>query len=357
MLGFARKQASLLGVDIGSTAVKLIELSQGAGPSAKRYRVETFTLEPLPENAVVERKVVDVGAVGRAVRRAVAKSGTKTKRAACALADSAVITKVIAVAASLSDADMEAQVQLEADQSVPYPLEEVNIDFDLIGPSASNPDTVDVLLAASRRDNVDDHVAVLKQAGLSAAIIDVEAYAMENACALLLDRGGDVRQDQTVAVADVGATTMTLHVLRGGKVIYTREQNFGGNQLLDAVERRYRLGRSQAVERLQHKRLPESFVPEVLRPFEDAVAQQIARALQFFYSASTRHRTDQVLLCGGGARLEKIDDLVAERLGVPVSVADPVAPMAVGPGVDSEALTQAAPSMMVATGLALRAFD
>ncbi|WP_295541649.1 pilus assembly protein PilM [uncultured Thiohalocapsa sp.] len=357
MFGFARKQASLLGVDIGSTAVKLIELSRGVGPAAQRYGVKAFTLEPLPANAVVERKVVDVDAVGRAVRRAVAKSGTKTKRVACALADSAVITKVIAVAASLSDADMEAQVQLEADQSIPFPLEEVNIDFDLIGPSANHPDTVDVLLAASRRENVDDRVAVLKLAGLSAAIVDVEAHAMENACALLLGRGGDGQQDQTVAVADVGATTMTLHVLRGGQVVYTREQNFGGNQLLDALERRYQLARSQALERLQNQRLPESFTPDVLRPFEDAVAQQIARALQFFYSASTHHRTDRVLLCGGGARLEKIDDLVAERLGVPVSVADPVAPMAVGPGVDPGALARAAPSMMVATGLALRAFD
>ncbi|MBK1633037.1 pilus assembly protein PilM [Thiohalocapsa halophila] len=357
MLGFARKQHSLLGVDISSTAVKLIELSQTAGTAAELYRVEALTIEPLPANAVVEKKISDINAVGQTIQRAVARAGSKTKRAACAVAGSAVITKVIAMAASLSDAEMEAQIQLEADQYIPYPLEEVNIDFDLIGPSASNPDMVDVLLAASRRENVDDRVAVLEVAGLTAAIVDVEAYAMENACSLLLGRFEDERQDQTVAVADVGATTTTLHVLHDGKIVYTREQNFGGNQLLDEVERRYGLARAQALERLEENRLPANFASEVLGPFKEALAQQIARSLQFFYSASTFNRTDQVMLCGGAARIDRIDELVEERLGFPVSVANPFAPMAVGPGADPEALAKAAPSMMIATGLALRAFD
>jgi type IV pilus assembly protein PilM len=357
MFGFARKQRSLLGVDISSTAVKLIELSQTAGTAAELYRVDAFTVEPLPANAVKEKKIADVDAVGQTIRRAVAKTGTKTKRAACAVAGSAVITKVIAMAASLSDSEMEAQIQLEADQYIPYPLEEVNIDFDLIGPSASNPDMVDVLLAASRRENVDDRVAVLEIAGLSAAIVDVEAYAMENACSLLLGRFEQERQDQTVAVADVGATTTTLHVLHDGKIVYTREQNFGGNQLLDEVERRYGLAPAQALEELEANRLPANFTTEVLGPFKEALAQQIARSLQFFYSASTFNRTDQVMLSGGAARIDQLGELVKERLGFTVSVANPFAAMAVGPGVDPEALMRAAPSMMIATGLALRAFD
>ena len=357
MFGFGRKQRALLGVDISSTAVKVIELSQTDGATAELYRVDAFMIEPLPVNAVVEKKISDVDAVGQAIGRAVAKSGTKTKRAACAVAGSAVITKVISMPTTLSDAEMETQIQLEADQYIPYPLEEVNIDFDLIGTSQNNPEMVDVLLAASRRENVDDRVAALELGGLSAVIVDVEAYVMENACALLLGRFDDERQDQTVAVADVGATTTTLHVLHDGKTVYTREQNFGGNQLLDEVERRYGLARAQALERLEDNRLPENFATEVLGPFKEALAQQIARALQFFYSASTYNRTDQVLLAGGAARIEKIDELVEERLGFPVSVANPFGPMAVGPGVDPGALAKAAPSMMIATGLALRAFD
>jgi type IV pilus assembly protein PilM len=357
MFGFGRRQTSLLGLDISSTAVKLVELSQTSGAAAELYRVDAFTMEALPVNAVVEKKIADVEAVGQSIQRAVARAGTKTRRVACAVAGSAVITKIISMPASLSDAEMETQIQLEADQYIPYPLEEVNLDFDLIGASPGNPEMVDVLLAASRRENVDDRVAALELAGLTAEIVDVEAYAMENACGLLLGRFDDERQDQTVAVADVGATTTTLHVLHDGKTVYTREQNFGGNQLLDEVERRYGLARAQALERLEQNRLPENFATEVLGPFKEALAQQIARALQFFYSASTFNRTDQVILAGGAARIDKIDELVEERLGFPVSLANPFAPMAVGPGVDPVALTAAAPSMMVAAGLALRAFD
>jgi type IV pilus assembly protein PilM len=261
------------------------------------------------------------------------------------------------MAASLSDAEMETQIQLEADQYIPYPLEEVNIDFDLLGPSANNPDMVDVLLAASRRENVDDRVAALEIGGLSAEIVDVEAYAMENACALLLGHFDDERQDQTIAIADIGATTTTLHMLHDGKTIYTREQNFGGNQLLDEVERRYGLARPQALERLQDGPLPENFVTEVLGPFKEALAQQIARALQFFYSASNYNRTDQVMLAGGAARIDRLDELVEERLGFPVSVVNPFSAMALAPGVDPTLLARASPAMMIATGLALRAFD
>jgi len=357
MFGFGNKQHALLGVDISSTAVKLIELSQINGTTAELYRVEAFMVEPLPPGAVVERKISDVDAVGQAIGRAVAKSGAKTRRAACAVAGSAVITKVIAMPASLSDAEMEPQIQLEADQYIPYPLEEVNIDFRLLGASPNNPDLVDVLLAASRRENVDDRVAALAIGGLSAEIVDVEAYVMESACALLLGQFDDERQDQTIAVADVGATTTTLHVLHEGKTLYTREQNFGGNQLLDEIERRYGLARAQALERLEENRLPENFATEVLGPFKEALAQQIARTLQFFYSASAYTGADQVLLAGGAARIDKIDELVEERLGFPVTVANPFGAMAIGPGVDSAALAKAAPSMMIATGLALRGFE
>jgi type IV pilus assembly protein PilM len=357
MFGFGRKQQALIGVDVSSTAVKLVELSQTAGMAAEPYRVDAFAIEPLPANAVVEKKISDVEAVGQTIQRAVAKSGTRTKHAACAVAGSAVITKVISMSADLSDAEMAAQIQLEADQYIPYPLEEVNLDFDLIGPSSNDPDMVDVLLAASRRENVDDRVAVLEAAGLTAKIVDVEAYAMESACALLLGHFDRERQEQTVAVADVGATTSTLQVLHGGKTVYTREQSFGANQLLDEVQRRYGLARAQALARLDESRLPEHFASEVLRPFAEALAQQIARALQFFYSASAFNRTDQVVLAGGGARIQKIAGMVEERLGFAVSVANPFAPMAIGMGVDPVLLAKAAPSMMTATGLALRAFD
>jgi type IV pilus assembly protein PilM len=356
MFGFGRKNRALLGIDISSTAIKLIELTRSTAVIADPFRVVAFAVEPLPVNAVVEKRLADVDAVGQAIRKAVLKSGTSAKRAAVAVSGSSVITKVITMADGLSESEMEALIQLEADQYIPYPLEEVNIDFDVLGPSSSGVDMVDVLLAASRRENVDDRVAALEMAGLAAEIVDVEAYAMEDACSLLLGYLGDGAQKQTVAVADVGATVTTLHVMQNGASVYTREQNFGGQQLLDEVQRRYRLTPEEALGRLTSGDLPEAYQTEVLGPFKDALAQQIARARQFFYSSSRFDRTDHIILAGGCARISGVDQVVEARLGCPVTIADPFQHMSMEPHVDSAGLAQAAPTMMTAVGLALREF-
>ncbi len=357
MFGLGRKNKPLLGIDISSTAIKLIELSQSAGATAALFRVETFALEPLPSNAVVEKKIADADAVGQCIQRALTKAGTRTRRAAVAVSGSAVITKIISMSGALSDAEMENQIQLEADQYIPYPLEEVNIDFDVVGPSQTSPDLVDVLLAASRRENVDDRVNALEIAGLTAAVVDVEAYAMENACRLLLGARGDERGEQTVAVADVGASTTTLHVLHEGQVVYTREQNFGGLQLADEVQRRYGLPREQATQKILDGDVAENYDTEVLAPFKEALAQQIGRALQFFYSGTTFNRVDRIVLAGGAASIRKIDELVEERLGLPTMVANPFVHMSLSPRVRAQELMREAPAMMIAVGLALRGFD
>ncbi len=356
MLIFGRKNRALLGLDISSTAIKLLELSHASGATAELYRVESFAVEPLPLNAVVERKIADVEAVGQAIQKALLRSGTTAKRAAVAVSGSSVITKIISMSAALSEAEMENQIQLEADQYIPYPLEEVNIDFDIIGPSENGNDMVDVLLAASRRENVDDRVAALEIAGLKTEIVDVEAYAMENAYALILDDAAESRRDHTVAIADVGSATTTLHVLHNGSTVYTREQNFGSHQLLDEIQRRYGLSRDQALLRLDAGDLPETYRFDVLGPYTEALVQQIARALQFFYSASTFNRADQIVLAGGSARIARLQDLVEDRLGFPAAVADPFSRMAIAPGVDEKALLRTAPAMMIAVGLALREF-
>lgn len=357
MFGFRSKKQAMLGIDISSTAVKLIELSQNPGATAALYRVETFAIEALPTNAVVEKKIADADAVGQSIQRAVLRAGTKAKRAAVAVSGSAVITKVISMSASLSDAEMENQIQLEADQYIPYPLEEVNIDFDVLGPSQNSPEMVDVLLAASRRENVDDRVSALEIAGLTAAVVDVEAYAMENACSLILGGRGDEHADLTVAVADIGASTTTLHVLHDGQVVYTREQNFGGQQLIDEVQRRYGLPREQATQKILDGDVAENYDTEVLGPFKEALAQQISRALQFFYSGTTFSRVDQVILAGGAASIRKIDELVEERLGLRAIVANPFTQMSLSPRVRAQELMREAPGLMVAVGLALRGFD
>ncbi|MBK5966597.1 pilus assembly protein PilM [Thiocystis minor] len=358
MFGFSRKNSPLLGIDISSTAIKLVELSKSTGTASTLFRVEHSAIELLPLNAVVEKKIADPELVGQSIRKTLVKAGTKTKRAAIAVAGSAVITKVISMSASLSDAEMESQIQLEADQYIPYPLEEVNLDFEVIGTSSASPEMVDVLLAASRRENVDDRVAALEIAGLTAIVVDVEAYAMENACSLLLMKSpADEGNHRTVAIVDIGAATTTLHVLHKGQIIYTREQNFGGQQLKDEVQRRYGLSREEATQKILNGDVSETYEAEVLNPFKEALAQQIGRALQFFYSGTTFNRVDQILLSGGPASIRKIDVLVEDRLKLPTVVANPFSQMSLSPSIQSQELMREAPAMMVAVGLALRGFD
>jgi type IV pilus assembly protein PilM len=358
MLGFLRRKKPLLvGLDISTTAVKLLELSRSAGKTGTLYRVESYGVEPLPPNAVVEKNIADVEAVGETIVKVLKKSQSKAKLAAVAVSGSAVITKTIAMPASMSDSEMEAQIQLEADQYIPYPLEEVNIDFQVIGPSEKHPDLMDVLLAASRSENVDDRVAALELAGLTAVVVDVEAYAMETACTQLLDQFPEGGAEQTIAVADVGATTTTLNVLHGNKTIYTREQNFGGRQLTEEIQRRYGLSREEAGMAKRQGGLPDNYGPEVLEPFKEAMAQQINRSLQFFYSSSAYNSVDHLVLAGGTASIPAVDELVEERIGVPTAIANPFANMSVANRVKPQRLSNDAPALMIAVGLALRAFD
>ena len=349
-----KSQAPLVGVDISSTAVKLLQLSRGG--TGVGYRVEHYAVEPLPPNAVVEKNIVEVEAVGDAIRRAMARSGSKARHAAAAVAGSAVITKIIPMAADLDEEDMESQVELEAVNYIPYPIEEVNLDFEVLGPMPGNPEMVQVLLAASRAENVEMRASALELGGLTAKVMDVEAFAVENAFGLLAD-SLNLRRDGLAALVDVGATMTTLNILRNGRSIYSREQVFGGKQLTDEVMRRYGLSYEEAGLAKRQGGLPESYEIEVLEPFKEALVQQISRLLQFFYAGSEFNRVDQVVLAGGCASIPGVAEMVEEQIGVPTVVANPLAHMTLGPRVQAHALAQDAPALLIACGLALRSFD
>jgi len=353
MFGLTRKNSPLLGIDISTTPIKLIELSRTATTPAPRFRVEHYAIEPLPSTAIVEKKIVEHEMVSEGIRRALTRSGTKTKRAAVALAGALVITKVINLPATLKDAEMEAQIQLDADQYIPYPLEEVNLDFNVIGPSPSDPALVEVLLAASRHENVDDRVNVLEMAGLTPQVVDVEAYAIKHACSRLLG----LKEADILGIVDVGASTTTLHVFSAERIVYAREQNFGGRQLREEVQRRYGLTEEQATQKIRDGNVADTYEIDVLNPFKEALVQQIGRALQFFYSGTTFSHVDRILLVGGSAGIPGVDTLVEERLKIPTTVANPFSQMSFAPRVDSKSLMREAPGMMVAVGLALRGFD
>jgi type IV pilus assembly protein PilM len=350
---FKRTQPPLLGLDISSTAVKLLELSRGGS----RYRVESYAVEPLPPNSVVEKNITDVDAVGEAIRRAVKRSGTRTRDVAAAIAGSSVITKVIPMPAGLGEDDMESQIELEADQYVPYPLEEVNLDFEVLGPSDKNPDMVDVLLAACRSENVDLRNAAVETGGLHTRIMDVESFASENAFALLTEQLPDQGVEKTIAVIDIGATMTTLNVMHDLKSVYTRDTVFGGKQLTEEIMRRYGLSYEEAGMAKRQGGLPDNYQTDVLEPFKEAMTQQASRSLQFFYSSSAHNRVDHIVLAGGSASIPGMDEMIQDKLGVETSIANPFASMSLSARVKPQTLSNDAPALLIACGLALRSFD
>ncbi|MDB6061319.1 MAG: pilus assembly protein PilM [Verrucomicrobiaceae bacterium] len=350
---FGKKRTlPVLGVDISSSSVKLLELSR----SGDQYRVESYAVASLPPNAVVEKNIAEVEAVADVLRTAHGRAKTKIKAVAVAVAGSAVITKLIDMPSGITDDAMETQISLEADQYIPYPLDEVALDFEIQGPSVNNPDQVEVLLAACRRENVDSRVDALDLAELSPKVVDVEAYAVERAFKLCQSQF-DYDEESVVAIVDIGATMTTLSVLVGGNTVYTREQLFGGRQLTEEIQRRYGLTVEEAGLAKKQGGLPDDYEHDVLDPFKDAVVQQITRSLQFFFSSSQYNDVDHILLAGGVASMAGLSELVQERLGTVTSVANPLARMAVASRVDAAALSNDAPSLMIACGLAMRSFD
>ncbi len=348
-----KKKPPLIGIDISSSAVKVLELEK----SGDHYRVERYAVEPLPQNAVVENAITDVEQVANGVERAVRRSGTRCRHAAVAVAASHAITKIITMPAGLSEAQLESQLEMEADHYIPYPLEEVNLDFEVLGPSASNPNEDEVLIAACRKEVVDDYIAVIQRPGLVPTVVDVESFAMESAYGLIAQHLAGGGMEKTVAILDFGATTMHVNVVHNNRSVYTRDHAFGGRQLTEEIQRRYGLSYEEAGLAKKVGGLPDNYQTEILHPFMEAMCQETLRALQFFYSSSSFNSVHQVLLAGGCAQIPGVDELIANRTGLPTIVANPFASMSLASRIKPQMLANDAPSLMVACGLAMRSFD
>jgi type IV pilus assembly protein PilM len=349
---FSNPSKPMVGLDISSSAVKLVELSR----SGDGYKVEAYRVLPLPANTVVEKNIADLDALSETIESVVKRSGSKLKDTIAAVSGSSVITKEIELPAGLTELQMEMQIEVEADQYIPYPMEEVAFDFDVIGPVENNPELVKVLLAACRQENVEHRRQALEMAGLQPKVIDVEGFAVERAYKLMegqLDQVGD----QVVAIADIGATMFTFTVLVDGKTIYSREQLFGGKQLTEEIQRRYGLSWEEAGEAKRKGGLPEDYESEVLEPFKESLIQHITRSLQFFYSSSHFNYVDQLFLAGGVSALEGLVDEVEQAIGLPAAVANPLANMQLSKSINASAIANDAPALLLAVGLAMRSFE
>jgi len=353
MSWFNRKQNTVLSIDISTSAVKLLELSR----MGTRYKVESFAIAAFPQDAIADKNIVNVDVIAETIKVALKRSDTKLKRATVAVSGSAVMTKIITLPGSLNDDEMEGQIMIEADQYVPYSLDELNFDFEVQQVNENNPEMVDVLLVASRKENVADRVEALLKAGLKTDIVDVESFAMENAFSLLTEQFADSKGAHTVAIADIGATVASLNVLHNGKLVYTREQGFGGKQLTEEIQRRYGLSYEEAGLAKRHGGLPDNYTADVLEPFKKAMVEQIQRSLQFFVSSSANREIDSLVLAGGCASIPGVNKLIEKSIGVPVYIANPFINMTLSNKIKTHTLSNDAPTMMIACGLALRSFD
>lgn len=349
---FKRSAPPLIGVDIGTSSIKLMQLSK-AGSS---YRVEHMAVEALPEGAFAEHSIQKVEEVSAAIRTAIKRSGSKAKHCALSVSGSAVITRVINLPSELEEDEIEGQIEIEASQYIPYPRDEVSLDFEILGPSPRNANLVEVQLAASKTENVETRQAVADLAGMTAEYVDVEAFAMVNTFELIRKREG-IADSEVMAVFDIGDARSALNVIRGDRSIYYREHPFGGRELVEETMRRYGLEAEQAKFWKRDDEEPAGFEDEVLEPFRQNVIQQIGRALQFFSSSRDYAAINTLYLAGGGGSIRGLAETVAAELGLNAEVADPFKGLKLAPRINADLLERTRPVMVTACGLALRGVE
>ncbi len=351
---FSPRSKSLIGLDITTSSIKLLELAT----SGKTHQLECYAAEATPPNSINEKSIVDADAVGEVIRRAVKRSGSNTQNVAIAISGDAAITKVIQMPANLSENDLEGQVEIQADQYIPFPMEEVSFDFEVMGSSENDPEMNDVLLVATRTENVEQRRAAVEAAGLTVKVIDVEAFALENACTLLSHQMPDGGHDHLISIIDFGASNTTFSVLQDMRVIYTRDISFGGQQLTEEIMRSYGLSLEDAGRAKKEGGLPSNYQPEVLDPFIDDMTQQVSRSMQFFLaSAGGRDQPEQILVLGGCANIPGVADVISSKVGVPTEIGDPLGHMKVSSKAKAQGVHGDATALLTAFGLALRSFD
>jgi type IV pilus assembly protein PilM len=351
---FKTRSPALIGIDIASTSLKLVELSE-AGKGT--YRLERYAIEPLPRDVVTDGNIANLDQVSDALKRAWKRLGSRNRHVALALPAAMVITKKIIVPSGQKEEDLELTVEAEANQYIPFALDEVNLDFRVLGEAPNNPEEVELLIAASRKEKVEDRVAIAEAAGLRPRVMDVESYATQEAFRLITPSLPANGRDQNIALVDMGAHVTHFYVLRNHQFLFSRDQAFGGNQLTQDIQRAFNLSPEEAESAKKNQGLPENYDSDVLQPFMETLTLEITRALQFFFTSTAYNQVDQIVLTGGCALLPGLDELVAKRAGVATVVGNPFAAMQTSDRIRPRQLAQDAPLLMIATGLALRSFE
>ena len=355
--GFKSQSETIVGVDISSATIKLVEIET----NSDGFNVIAYGVEALPEGVIFDREIVDVKKIAEVLSAVYKKSGARSRNVAVAVSGSSVISNYIDLPSSLTSKQMESRIQLEADAIIPFPLEDINLDFAVVGRNAVNKDEVRVQVVACQRDYVDRRKEVVQLAGLKPLVVDVETFAFARAYQTLINaeyqipkkQQGLIEKDDVVAIVDIGATQFTFLVLSNQAIIYSVEQPFGGRQLTEDIQRHYNLTWAEAGRAKRKGGLDDDYDKSMLQPFKNLLVKHLSRCIQVFYSSTETNKIDKLVLSGGVSKTEGLRDQIAESIGIPTDIVDLSKNVSISIPSDRSRLNADIPSMMLAFGLAL----
>lgn len=354
-----------LGVDISSTAVKVLMLEK----HKNSYRPTAFAIEPLTPGAVQDKTITDPDIVAGALSRAMSRSRAKTKHIVMAVPASASVSRILTISNPGNEFELEEQVRMESDQYIPFPMDEVSLDFEPESPEllaklakkkkgTETEGSLRVVMAATRSNNVEGRVAVAEAAGLTVDVVDIESFAIQNAFTeIIAPTLNPEDRAQPVALLDVGANTTTINVFSGNKILYSKEHSFGGKQLTNEISAYYGMSPEEAEEKKRNDTLPDDYHRKVLQPFIDNMAMQVERYIQFYYSEHSGSSIGLILLGGGTANTPGVIERINNETGIRTRNANPFVAIGQGSRISAELLANYGASMLIACGLALRSFD
>jgi len=351
-MGFLSKNKPLVGLDIGSSAVKAVELTK----SKKGYQVSSFAYESLVPDAVVDGAIIDGPAVADSIRRSFSAGKFKPKSVATGVSGHSVIVKRVVVPAA-TPSEVEASIQLDAEQYIPFELTEVNLDYQVVGPGLTQAEEpgMEVVLVAAKKDKIQNHTNVISLAGQNPEIVDIDAFALQN----VFEANYTVGRNATVALLNIGASLMNINITKGGMPLFIRDVSVGGNQYTDILQKELQLNFQEA-EDLKLGRTGGSEV-EMVQPLLESITNmlimEVHKTFEFFRETYPSETISQVLISGGTSHMVGLAEKIQEAFSYPTEVLDPFRSVTLGPRVDAARATSLGPALAVAVGLALRGFD
>ena len=342
---------SIVGLDIGSSCIKAIELKRSKGEIV----VSHLGVEPLASDIVVDSMIVDSGSVSSAISKIFGEHGIKTKSVATSVSGHSVIVKKISVQ-PMSEGELAESITTEAAQHIPFDIADVNVDFDILNPDDTGPQ-MDVLLVAVKKDKILNYTNVLSLAGKSPAVVDIDAFALQNC----YEYNYQPHHDSTVALLNLGASVMNINIVKGSTPLFTRDVSVGGNQYTDALQKELDLSFEDAERLKKGEALPsvtDDQKQQILRSVSDILTLEIQKTFDFFRATASGENIQRIVVAGGTARVPGLVDLLREEFAMPVEELNPFRKVLINPSRHSDdQIREMAPRLAIAVGLALRSFD